>query len=115
MAAYWQCPHCKAVFSKTDYWQTMPYSVLSGSIRCGNCDATWLIKDIQGGKFDVEETSSGPSDANPKSPNPTSHARFRRRDASGVGYVVVRMGGDVRGHVERRQRRRWNGDAAVGD
>ncbi len=68
MAAYWQCPHCKAVFSKTDYWQTMPYSVLSGSIRCGNCDATWLIKDIQGGKFDVEETSSGPSDANPKSP-----------------------------------------------
>ena len=55
MSMQWQCSHCNAVFSKTDYWQPLPLGTMPGTIRCASCGAIYIIKDIQAGKHDVDE------------------------------------------------------------
>ena len=57
MSIQWQCSHCNAVFSKADYCHTMPAGNMPGTIRCVNCSAVYIIKDILSGKHDVEEAS----------------------------------------------------------
>jgi len=57
MSIQWQCSHCNAVFPKADYCHTMPAGNMPGTIRCVNCSAVYIIKDILAGKHDVEEAS----------------------------------------------------------
>lgn len=58
MSIQWQCSHCNAVFPKADYCHTMPAGSMPGTIRCVNCSAVYIIKDILAGKHDVEDASS---------------------------------------------------------
>ncbi len=58
MSIQWQCSHCNAVFPKADYCHTMPSGNMPGTIRCVNCRAVYIIKDILAGKHDVEEASA---------------------------------------------------------
>ena len=57
MSIQWRCSHCNAVFTKADYCHTMPSGNMPGTIRCVNCRAVYIIKDILAGKYDVEEAS----------------------------------------------------------
>lgn len=53
MANQWKCPSCGSVLQKPDYWQAMPFAVITGTVRCGGCGAAFGAGEIKSGKYDV--------------------------------------------------------------